>query len=200
VCSPSGREPHTTRRGKPPSKPPPRAAKAHLAQPVGPGLARGGFPGLLVVGDSPSVAMPWPPRAPPYERWQSPYTWAGVPWPAARWGRARRAGLLARRGAGYVLRGAYRTRSPRAVREPGQAGMPLGPQGLGRRRSVRDLRRITLPLTPVNSDVDLTQRAPRWHHGYGTKASDPSSSPGGRKEEYAYAPLRGPSELDRPRH
>src|SRR5215212_3340120 len=38
-----------------------------------------------------------------------------------------------------------------------------------------------------------------WHHAYGGKGRDPPGSLGGRKE-YAYAPLRGPRELDRPRH
>src|SRR5215213_545413 len=64
------------------------------------------------------------------------------------------------------------------------------------------LRRISLPRTRVNSDSwsDATDPT-KWHHGYGGKGPRPGGfSSGGRKEDGAYAPLRDPSELDRPRH
>jgi CheY-like chemotaxis protein len=52
---------------------------------------------------------------------------------------------LARSREGAVPRGAYLTRSPRAVPGPGQAYPHMGPKGTGRTKHLRDLPRV-LPL------------------------------------------------------
>src|SRR5215208_2416906 len=56
-------------------------------------------------------------------------------------------------------------------------------------------------VSKVNKPPTDAPQLSGWHHAYGGQGlEDPPGSLGGTKKEDAYAPLRGPSELDRPRY